>query len=63
MMKFKLENFRTKLDKCPVCGCNSLYIDSASLTFDGYLHIDWLQCNNPDCHAKFEFRSGWLLLK
>ena len=60
-MKFKLENFRTKLDKCPICGCNSLYIDNASLTFDGYLHIGWLQCNNPDCYAKFEFHSGWLI--
>ena len=57
-MRLKLENFRTKLDKCPKCGCKSIYVDGA-ITFDGYFRINF-ECNNPDCSAKFEFRGGWL---
>jgi len=61
-MKFKLENFRTKLDKCPVCGCKSLFISGAGITFDGCLHITSLECDNPECNALFVFRGGWLKL-
>ncbi len=59
-MKGKAE-LRTKLEKCPKCGCDSMYVTCVSLDFDGVVYMDFFKCNKPGCGQEFEVRGGWLV--
>lgn len=69
--------FRTKLKRCPKCGCASLEVVGGYLSFWQFgrgrsagKRPLWLfgrggavfRCSNDDkCDAKFGFRGGWLV--